>query len=67
MPEVAVRRAVPPGRVRAGGEPLACVVGDVSLVRPLGEARVPVVAVVDNPRAGVRRSRYVRDTIVVPD
>jgi predicted ATP-grasp superfamily ATP-dependent carboligase len=68
MAGLAVRRDAPPppGRARPA-EPLACVIGDVSLVRPLGEAGVPVVAVVDDPRAGVRRSRHVRQTVVVPD
>jgi D-aspartate ligase len=47
--------------------PMACVIGDLSLVRPLGKAGVPVVAVVSDPRAEVARSRYVREAVVVPD
>jgi D-aspartate ligase len=47
--------------------PTACVIGDVSLVRPLGEAGVPVDVVVSDLRAGVARSRYVGETLLVPD
>jgi len=48
-------------------EPTACVIGDLSLIRPLGEAGVPVVAVVGDPHDVVVRSRYVVETLVVPD
>ena len=46
-------------------ESTACVIGDLSLIRPLGEAGVPVVAVVGDPHDVIVRSRYVVETVVV--
>jgi D-aspartate ligase len=46
---------------------IACVIGDLSLIRPLGRAGIPVVAVVTSKsRAHVSWSRYVRQTLEIP-
>jgi predicted ATP-grasp superfamily ATP-dependent carboligase len=46
--------------------PLACVVGDVSLVRALGRARIPVALATPEARAPAARSRHCRRVVQVP-
>jgi D-aspartate ligase len=47
-------------------KPLACVIGDLSLVRALGRAGVPVVAATTQADDISARSRYVRRQLVLP-
>ena len=54
-------------RERSGARaPLAVVIGDVNLVRPLGAAGVPVAVVLEDPHASVAWSRYCKARIRVP-
>jgi D-aspartate ligase len=46
--------------------PFACVIGDVSLVRALGRARVPVALATADPRSPVARSRFCKRVVEVP-
>jgi D-aspartate ligase len=46
--------------------PLACVIGDLNLVRALGHARIPVGVVTSDLRSPVARSRYCARVIEVP-
>ncbi len=46
--------------------PLACVVGDLSLVRALGRAGIPVALATDDPRSPAARSRFCRRVVEVP-
>ncbi len=46
--------------------PFATVLGDLSLVRPLGRAGLPVAAVSHDPSSTLRLSRYVRELVVAP-
>ena len=48
----------------ASNKPLACVAGDLSLVRALGRAGIPVAVATREPDSNVRLSRYC--TAVVP-
>ena len=45
--------------------PVACVMGDLSLVRCLGRLGIPVVLATDDVKGPATRSRYVRETIEV--
>lgn len=47
-------------------EPIACVIGDLSLVRALGLAGIPVAVVAADRRSPVARSRYVRQVVEAP-
>ena len=47
-------------------KPLACVIGDLSMVRALGRSGVPVVATTDDPETSIIRSRYCRSLILTP-
>jgi predicted ATP-grasp superfamily ATP-dependent carboligase len=53
-------------RARRAGRTPAVVAGDLSLVRPLGWAGIPIVSVVTEPDAAVLRSRYVDGHCFVP-
>jgi D-aspartate ligase len=46
--------------------PFACVIGDLSLVRALGRARIPVAVVTSDPHAPVARSRFCERVVEVP-
>jgi D-aspartate ligase len=46
--------------------PFACVIGDLSLVRALGRARVPVAVVTADARSPVARSRFCKRVVEVP-
>jgi D-aspartate ligase len=46
--------------------PLACVIGDLNLVRALGYAGLPVAVVTSEPRAPVARSRHCTRVVEVP-
>ncbi len=46
--------------------PFACVVGDVSLVRALGYARIPVALATADARSPVARSRFCKRVVEVP-
>jgi D-aspartate ligase len=46
--------------------PIACVIGDLSLIRALGGAGVPVAVVTSVPEASLTRSRYCRRVVAVP-
>jgi predicted ATP-grasp superfamily ATP-dependent carboligase len=51
---------------RDSGPPLACVIGDMDLVRPLGLAGVPVAAVTARGDAATRYSRFCRTVVDWP-
>ena len=44
--------------VRVSMKPLACVVGDLSLVRALGRDGIPVAVATSDPASKIKRSRY---------
>jgi D-aspartate ligase len=46
--------------------PFACVIGDLSLVRALGRARVPVAVVTTDVRSPVTRSRFCNRVVEAP-
>lgn len=46
--------------------PFACVIGDLSLVRALGRAGIPVAVVTEDARSPVARSRYCKRIVEVP-
>lgn len=46
--------------------PLACVIGDVSLVRALGRRHLPVALATDDRSASALRSRYIRAVVSIP-
>lgn len=50
-----------------GALPLACVIGDLSLVRTLGRAGVPVAVATSDPTASAARSRYCAAVVTTPD
>jgi D-aspartate ligase len=50
----------------ASTRPLACVVGDLSLVRALGRDGIPVAVAASEPDCPVRRSRYCRAVVRTP-
>jgi predicted ATP-grasp superfamily ATP-dependent carboligase/thioesterase domain-containing protein len=47
-------------------KPLACVVGDLSLVRALGRDGIPVAVAASNPDSRITRSRYCRAVLQTP-
>lgn len=47
-------------------KPLACVVGDLSMVRALGRDGIPVVVAASEPDSRMRRSRYCRAVVQTP-
>lgn len=47
-------------------KPLACVIGDLSLIRSLGRANLDVAVATADPAAALVHSRYVQRVIVVP-
>ena len=47
-------------------KPLACVVGDLSLVRALGRDGIPVAVAASEPGSRMRRSRYCRAVVRTP-
>lgn len=47
-------------------KPLACVIGDLSLVRALGRAGIPVVLVTSTPAPAAAHSRFTREVLEVP-
>jgi D-aspartate ligase len=49
-----------------GEEPLACVVGDLSLVRALGRDGIPVALATSEPHSNARLSRYCRQVVRTP-
>jgi D-aspartate ligase len=46
--------------------PLACVLGDLSMVRPLGRCGIPVALGTQDPAAPMARSRYCRTVLALP-
>lgn len=50
----------------ASQAPLACVIGDLSMVRPLGRCGIPVALVTPDPNSLATRSRYCRTIVPVP-
>jgi len=46
--------------------PLACVIGDISLVRALGIRNIPVAVATDDNNAKCTHSRYCRDVVTTP-
>lgn len=54
------------GVARAAGVPLACVAGDLSMVRPLGRLGIPVALATTEPEAPMARSRYCREIVRIP-
>jgi D-aspartate ligase len=47
---------------------LACVIGDLSLIRAIGRARIPIAAVLTSKEYGYfAQSRYVKQTLFTPD
>jgi predicted ATP-grasp superfamily ATP-dependent carboligase/thioesterase domain-containing protein len=55
------RAAVPVSR-----KPLACVVGDLSMVRALGRSAIPVALATSDPASSVMLSRYCRAVVRTP-
>lgn len=53
-------------RADAGAGPLACVIGDISLVRALGIRGLPVAVVTEDSTAKCTRSRYCRTVVTTP-
>lgn len=47
-------------------KPIACVIGDLSLIRALGRANLDIAVVTVDPSADLVHSRYVRRVIVTP-
>jgi hypothetical protein len=47
-------------------KPLACVVGDLSLIRALGRDGIPVAVATSEPESPTRRSRYCRAVVRTP-
>ena len=52
--------------VRVSMKPLACVVGDLSLVRALGRDGIPVAVAASEPDSPMSRSRYCRAVVRTP-
>lgn len=50
----------------SGAVPLACVIGDLSMVRPLGRCGIPVALVTPDPDSLMTRSRYCAEIVPVP-
>jgi predicted ATP-grasp superfamily ATP-dependent carboligase len=57
--------SVLPGRGRRG-VPLACVIGDLSLVRALGCRGIPVAVATSDRRSSATKSRYCQTVVPVP-
>jgi predicted ATP-grasp superfamily ATP-dependent carboligase len=55
------------GGLEASGKPLACVIGDLSLVRALGRAGIPVAVTTSGRDSIVRLSRYCVAVVPTPD
>ncbi len=51
---------------RSPGVPLACVIGDISMVRALGRCGIPVALATSEPDAPMTRSRYCEVIVPVP-
>ncbi len=54
------------GSTRSEARTPAVVFGDLTLVRPLARAGVPVIVAASNPRDPTLRSRHARDVLIVP-
>src|SRR5262245_5435416 len=54
--------SMPPAR----GPSLACVIGDLSLVRALGRRRIPVAVATADPDSSLTRSRYCDSVVPTP-
>jgi predicted ATP-grasp superfamily ATP-dependent carboligase len=52
--------------VSAAGKPLACVLGDLSLVRALGRGGIPVAIAAREPDSKMRLSRYCTSVVCTP-
>src|SRR5258705_269768 len=48
------------------GQPLACVIGDVSMVRALGRRGIPVAVATAEPSSSLTRSRYCHSVVPTP-
>jgi predicted ATP-grasp superfamily ATP-dependent carboligase len=53
-------------QARGGGKPLACVIGDLSMVRALGRGGIPVAVAASDPASKVKLSRYCRAEVRTP-
>ena len=53
-------------RSTTGRQPLACVIGDISMVRALGISGIPVAVVLSEPHSAMTRSRYCRTVVRTP-
>ena len=51
---------------RAAGKPLACVIGDLSMVRALGRDGIPVAVAASHPASKVKLSRYCKAEVRTP-
>jgi predicted ATP-grasp superfamily ATP-dependent carboligase len=51
---------------KLAGEPMACVVGDLSMVRALGRDGVPVAVATSDPASKVKLSRYCKAEVRTP-
>jgi predicted ATP-grasp superfamily ATP-dependent carboligase/thioesterase domain-containing protein len=54
------------GSLRAAGKPLACVIGDLSMVRALGRDGIPVAVAASDPASKVKLSRYCKAQVRTP-
>jgi len=53
-------------RLNTGKIHLACVIGDLSLVRALGACKIPVAIATSEPSSNITRSRYCREVVTTP-
>lgn len=51
---------------RVAGKAMACVIGDLSMVRALGREGIPVAVAASEPDSPMRRSRYCRAVVRTP-
>jgi predicted ATP-grasp superfamily ATP-dependent carboligase len=51
---------------RVAGKVMACVIGDLSMVRALGRHGIPVAVAASEPNSPMKRSRYCRELVKTP-
>jgi predicted ATP-grasp superfamily ATP-dependent carboligase len=54
------------GLTRSPDDPLACVVGEISMVRPLGRKGIPVALATSEPDSPITHSRYCKAVVALP-